>query len=218
MRATQRVHRQNDECLLGSRFHGATGRAVVFSAFALVGVLLTSRTADAQESDPAPEAGGPVTADKAQLGVGIRYGFRANEGDINPWRAGFGLDAGYTFTSAVYLGGTFEYFLGEAVEIFDTKVSAKALHFMAEGGYDLALDEHAVLRPKVGIGIANMSVDGCSGAACGTSLGTDVVASAGASFLLVLRPVGVSFDARYVAVLAEKTASAGIFGLGVMLY
>src|SRR3954470_14749046 len=97
----------------------------------------------------------PATANSIQLGVGFRYGIEMNSGDVNPWGIGLGLDGGYTLPNAVYLGGNIEYFFGDSVGDDINGATINIWQLSAEGGYDIGLGPIFVLRPKVGLGLAN---------------------------------------------------------------
>ena len=79
-----------------------------------------------------------------------------SDGEPNPWGSGLGLAAGYTLPNAIYLGGAFEYFFGgSADDVYGRRFSSNIWQLSAEGGYDLGLGEHFVVRPKLGFGLAS---------------------------------------------------------------
>jgi hypothetical protein len=169
----------------------------------------------------ASTAAGSALADAAtqgafQFGAGFRYGVEQNEGDVNPWGTGLGLDLGYTMENSVYLGGNFEYFFGETVDIGGSEVSNNVWQLSAEGGYDIGLGESIVLRPKLGLGMASLMVDGCAVGICEDSSEQDFMLAPGATFILLTRSFSLSLDARYAMIVAEpELAKALIFSLGI---
>jgi hypothetical protein len=170
------------------------------------------------EPEAAPEQTGPHTAGVFQFGLGFRYGALLSEGEMNPWGTGLGIDVGYTLPNAIYLGANFEYFFGESLEVLGVEANANVWQLSAEGGYDIGLGENFVIRPKIGLGIANLklSYDGCpTGFSCASSSETEGLVAPGARFMLFTRHVSVAFDARYAVVLSDPSAKAFIFSVGV---
>jgi len=113
-------------------------------ALGLVAVLSAAGVAHAEE---------PVTIGHIQPSFGFRYGAKLG-GGTNPWGPGLGLELGYTLPSAVYLGGSFDYFFGEK--------STNLWELMGQAGYDIGVGRspQLLLRPKVGLGAAMPSGDG----------------------------------------------------------
>jgi hypothetical protein len=159
----------------------------------------------------------PATADSFELGLGFRYGIDtdAQPGDDNPWRAGLGLNGGYTLSNALYLGGNFEYFFGQSYGDDAAGDSANIWQFTGEVGYDLALGSIAVLRPKLGAGLATLQSKLCINADCETASEHDFTMLPGVT--LVLMPPGfrVSADIRYQFIFASEAPHALIFSIGV---
>lgn len=119
----------------------------------LVGsVLGVSSSAGAQvRSD------GLATANKLSLGASIGYAFRVtDEGDLeddaNPYGLGLGLRAGYTLNGGLYLGGLFNYFLGESFDNALASGRANQMNLAGDVGYDIRIGGNAVLRPVLGVG------------------------------------------------------------------
>ena len=151
-----------------------------------------------------------------QIGAGFRYGFEQNEGDVNPWGSGLGLDLGYTMENSVYLGGSFEYFFGETSTVLGSEISNNVWQLSAEGGYDVGLGESVVIRPKLGLGLASLMVDGCVAGVCEDKAEKDFMLAPGATFLLLTRSFSLSVDARYAMIVAEpELAKALIFSVGI---
>jgi hypothetical protein len=90
------------------------------------------------------------TWEHATLHGGPRFG----SDDLN---FGAGLNAGYTLDMGVYLGGLFNYFLGESDD-FDIgpvhyEYGFDAWFLMFDGGYDFGLADPFVLRPSLAMGL-----------------------------------------------------------------
>jgi len=163
-------------------------------------------------------AGSPATANSIQAGAGFRYGIEMNEGDFNPWAAGFGATAGYTLPMAVYLGGYFDYFFGREVEVEGVLTKGNVWELMGQGGYDIGLGDIWVLRPKVGLGAARSSVETCTvGLACSKAAQVDFALAPGATFILVVDRFKLAFDARYDLIFADTTTNAVVLSLGAGL-
>jgi hypothetical protein len=160
----------------------------------------------------------PATAGALQWGLGFRYGFELEEGDIvNPFGTGLGAELGYTFPVAVYVGGNFDYFFGEEQEILGTSTQANLWQLMAEGGYDIAVAPVFVIRPKLGVGFANSSIESCAGTlGCADDSSTNFALAPGAKFMLLTENFGLSADLRYDMVFAEETTlNALILSIGI---
>jgi hypothetical protein len=166
----------------------------------------------------AARAGSPATANAIQGGAGVRYGIETNSGDFNPWAAGFGANAGFTLPMAIYVGGYFDYFFGREAEVEGVLTRGNVWDLMAEGGFDVGLGDIWVLRPKVGVGAARLSVETCQiDLQCSKSAQVDVALAPGATFLLVTRYFKLAFDVRYDLIFADTTTSAVVLSLGVGL-
>ena len=99
-----------------------------------------------------------LTWSHGQMNGGARYG----SDNLN---LGFGARGGYTLPNGVYIGGLFDYFIGESQSetLGGTTVSASA-HLWdigAEGGFDFALTDKLMVRPFLGIGLATATGDIC---------------------------------------------------------
>jgi hypothetical protein len=138
------------------------------------------------------------------------YGAPLGDPPLSAYGAGFGLRAGLTLPTALYLGGSFDYFFGESEELLGVDASASLLQLMAVAGYDLGLGP-LTLRPSLGLGLAQTSVD--AGIA-DTSEG-DFVLSPGAELIVGLGFWSVSAEARYNKIFADGDADALVFGAGL---
>jgi hypothetical protein len=177
-------------------------------------------SAEAAANEPrAPlERSGPRTANSIQLGIGFRYGINLGDEEPNPWGAGLGVDVGYTLPNAIHVGGSFEYFFGGSTEILGTTLTSNIWQLSAEGGYDVGLGEHFVIRPKVGVGIARsmVSYEACpTGLPCEDAGDTHPLVAPGATFMLFTDAFSLTLDTRYALVLADSTGKALIFSVGV---
>lgn len=158
-----------------------------------------------------------ATEGTLQLGLGFRYGKELNDGDLNPWGTGIGLEAGFTLpVLPVYVGGNAEYFFGGTLEAPGGKVDANVWQLSAEGGYDFGLGDHLVLRPKLGLGLAHLSGETCiDGFGCTKDGDTKPLLAPGAKFILMFSRFELAFDARYAVVTSDPTSKAFIFSVGV---
>jgi len=164
----------------------------------------------------APAVAEPATANVLQLGVGFRYGVDATSGDtLNPWAVGLGLDGGYTLPSALFLGGSFEYFFGEQVGDDTNGASANLWQLSAEGGYDVGLGAF-VLRPKLGLGLANVHEKSCAPALdCTSNDKSDLALLPGVTFIVMPPGFNITADLRYELVFASKTGQGLLFTFGI---
>ena len=88
-------------------------------------------------------------AKKISAGLLLGYGISLESGK-NPFGLGIGVRGGYNL-GAIYLGARFVYSIGEdPVTSWDLGI---------EGGYDLSMGDKLTLRPQLGLGIDNMTVD-----------------------------------------------------------
>lgn len=158
-----------------------------------------------------------ATEGTLQFGLGFRYGKELNDGDLNPWGTGIGLEAGITLpVLPIYVGGNAEYFFGGTLDSPAGKVDANVWQLSAEGGYDIGLGPIFVLRPKLGFGLAHLSGKTCIGAlGCHDDADTKPLIAPGAKFMLLLSHFQLSFDARYAVVTSDPASKAFIFSVGV---
>ena len=106
-------------------------------------------------------AGYPAAAvswSHGQMSGGARYG----SDNLN---LGLGARGGYTLPNGVYLGGMFDYFIGETQTVSSGGTSLTASAHLwdigAEGGFDFALTDAVMVRPFIGLGIAEASGQVC---------------------------------------------------------
>jgi len=180
------------------------------AVIAVFGVVAVSSPARAE----------PATSNSLQLGLGFRYGAEMNEGDLNPWGTGLGLNVGYTMSNAIYLGGNGEYFFGGSATLpglVPNEVTSNLWQLSAEGGYDIGLGKSIVIRPKLGVGLASTKVEFCpQGLPCSEDSASDFLLAPGGTFILLTRSFSLSFDVRYALVFADaETAKALIFSAGI---
>ena len=162
-------------------------------------------------------AGEPATEGSLQLGLGFRYGVELNEGDLNPWGTGIGLEGGYTLpVIPIYVGGNAEYFFGGTLESPLGDVDSNIWQLSAEGGYDIGVGEHFVIRPKLGLGYAFVNTEACVETfGCESDSEGKPLIAPGAKFMLLLKSFQLDFDARYAIVTSDPTAKAFIFSVGI---
>jgi len=158
----------------------------------------------------------PATANSMQVGAGFRYGLEMNEGDFNPWASGLSATVGYTMPMAVYVGGYFDYFFGREVSVEGVLTRGNVWQLMGEGGYDVGFGDIWVLRPKVGLGAARLSVETCPlGLPCSSAAQLHLALAPGATFMVFVGRFKLAFDARYDLIFAETTTNAVVLSLGV---
>src|SRR5262245_25102689 len=100
-----------------------------------------------------------VSWSHGQMNGGPRYG----SDDLN---LGLGARGGYTLPNGVYLGGMFDYWIGEKQTLIQggTSITAEthAWTVGAEGGFDFALTDAVMIRPFLGLGIAETTAQVCT--------------------------------------------------------
>ena len=153
----------------------------------------------------------PITAGGIQLGLGFRYGFDLEEGDLNPWGTGLGIEGGYTLPSAVYIGANLEYYLGGTIDILGSELSSNVYQLSAEGGYDLGFAERFVLRPKVGVGLAGVRSKLCPDeGSCDSESSSELLVTPGVAFLFLGERFSFSADVRYAVIFADPEPLNGV--------
>jgi hypothetical protein len=115
-----------------------------------------------------------------------------------------------TLPASLYLGASFDYFVGESDTINGIDVSASVLEVLANVGYDVGFGP-LTLRPNLGLGLAQTEAesDGAS-----TSEG-DFALSPGAELLFGLGLLTVSGELRYNHIFAPGDRDAIIVGVGL---
>jgi hypothetical protein len=148
----------------------------------------------------APAEDGAMPADAADASTGgaekpisvklmLGYGLSLegdDPGPDNPWGLGFGVGGGYNLNE-IYLGARFIYYLGSSEDVpMAGEFGVNLWELGIEGGYDI--DAGGVtIRPGVGLGLANVSVD--VPAVMGIALG-----SASETYFFLAPGVGAFFD------------------------
>lgn len=155
---------------------------------------MEATTTEASSDDSAPASEG--SDKKISVGLLLGYGVSFESGN-NPWGLGFGVRGGYNLDQ-IFLGARFAYFLGE------DPVSSWELGL--EAGYDVAVGDKLTVRPQVGLGIMNVTVDipafaGFGGASASSS---ELYIAPGASLLYdVSDSIYLGAEARLVLVLSD---------------
>ena len=154
----------------------------------------------------------PATAGKPNVGAALLYGIYTGDdnGDLNPYGIGFGVNGGYTLDMGLHVGAGFNYFLGDSTEVLGIEVETNMYQFMGIVGYDLGLMPELVLRPQLGIGMhwTAGSVNGESDSE------SDLAIAPGAKVLYDLGGFYISGEAAYHHVFADDVNVDG-FLLGV---
>lgn len=181
-------------------------------ALAFVTVLAAPQTATAE----------PPTLERVQILVGARYAIGLDSLEYNPWGVGAGAAIGYTLDSAIYLGGSFDWFKGEEIEYPDPDneyatipVGGNYWQALVWGGYDMELSESWVLRPKAGVGMSTSTLRDCNSLLddieCRKTIRgeTSIVPAAE---LLFASPVLVSLEGRFVMLFDSVTVKTAVMG------
>jgi hypothetical protein len=186
----------------------------------------------ASAAPPASDAGASAARSRGaggerppgRFGLALLSGYGVNDFSADapesgrPYQLGFGLRAGYTFGSGIYLGGTFVRHLGGSVEDalpeadFTYKTSTHVTYAGAEFGTDIEAGP-LVFRPYIGVGGSSLSVEV---EALGVKASTSDRAIAVWPGATMFYPVGdfqIGADLRYVIVTeSEKNSSPSFFG------
>ena len=135
------------------------------------------------------------TQNKLQLVGMAGYG-------TNHLNFGFGARAGYTLPYNVYLGASFQYFLGDTQTAYTMKVSARYFTFAGEVGYDFQIVPHVVVRPLLGIGAmwASEEICGVTSTGCQSQSDSHSLVELGGVFNYSWDPVFVGGEMRLVIV------------------
>lgn len=181
---------------------------------ALVSTLVLTAPVAAQEAAP--------TAEKITLSATLGYGISMDDGDFNPYGLGLGVRGGYTLDMNVYVGGFFNFFLGESEEILGVDVSARILPLALEGGYDIVAGP-VVIRPTLGLGLA-IAMSSASGSQGGVEIDssdteTRLLLAPGANVLYPIDNLFVGGELRYYWIPSEDSGDAFLIAanIGTML-
>ena len=167
-------------------------RLIVICLVALLLALGSATTAAAQNT--------ALTAGKGTVSATLGYGIYVGEGDGNPYGLGLGVRGGYTLDMNLYVGGLFNFFVGETDSVGGVDSSARFIQIAAEVGYDIAV-ESVVIRPSLGIGAGIFSVS-TSGSVAGVDLDssdseTYLLLAPGANVIVPLGGFFVGGELRY---------------------
>jgi hypothetical protein len=171
------------ECMIHRRLRPVVGLAVT------LGLLSIAEEAHALERG--------FTWERATLNGGPRLA----TDDLN---FGLGINGGYTLNQGVYLGGLFNYFLGEKDEsnFGPTRVEYDfdAWFLMFEGGFDFSLAPKLVVRPTFAMGIAGAHGEVCvitpAGEACDSDSDSDFQAAVSGQLLYDLGGLTIGGETR----------------------
>jgi hypothetical protein len=173
-------------------------------------VLCLSAAAHAEEA---------FTLEKPQVGIGLGYGLWAGEdiGDYNPYGIGFAVHGGYTLPMGVFIGGNFDYFLGDS----EGDSSWNVYQFMVEGGYDIGLGPTAVIRPQLGLGYTTYHAESCydfsaigGPEGCEDASSSDPSVAPGVRFLMDFGSVYGHASARYNHPFSDGNGDGFLLGVG----
>lgn len=161
--------------------------------------------APAEASAEAPAEEMPADGGNKPISAGLLLGYGISlESGANAWGLGFGVGGGYTLDMGVYLGARFVYYLGEShVNVWELGI---------EGGYDVDMDKLHI-RPGIGLGIANVTVDipAVLGFGGGSASSSEFFIAPGAALLYdVSDSIFIGVDARLQVVLASGGSMKGI--------
>jgi hypothetical protein len=133
-------------------------RGLVATATCLSLVACAAHAQELEDEEGVPSAGSTF---KMQLQAGLRYGTH----DLN---LGFGGRAGFLLRNHVWLGGSFDYFLGVSQSRGATFTDDfRMWNVGGEVGYALGVAEGLWLRPYLGLGLAHADETVCGPGATG---------------------------------------------------
>jgi hypothetical protein len=183
-----------------------------------LGAILCARPAAAAKEERVLAPGEPATSRVIQLGLGGEYGVKLAGPELNPWGFGLGASIGYTLPVGFYFGLPFDYFFGTKDTYGGAPMEAKLWQIAVEGGYDLALGQSAVLRFKGGVGLASVTLEGCSGdleaPVCTSSSESKPLFGPGLTFLYLGPGFSFTLDTRYELVPTDPLAQGLLFSIG----
>lgn len=182
--------------------------------------LCVSTVASAQEQQQALTANRPQIG--ATLGYGIYVGEDAGDTDFNIYGLALGVHGGYTLEQNVFVGGFFNYFLGESEDAEGLEVSANVMQIAADVGYDLGLDA-IIVRPSLGLGLA-IAMANTSGSFAGMEIDesdseTELMLAPGARVMVPLEQLYVGGELRYFWMPGEDHSDGFLiaFNIGALL-
>lgn len=154
------------------------------------------------------------------------YAAHVDDEDSELSSPGFGLSAGVTLPLSLYLGASFQYFVGtdrsytylgpSGAVAAREKFSNSSFQLLAHVGYDVGLLA-LTLRPSLGLGWWRSVYQGTCGGGCDPNFNRDGVSiSPGVELLYSFGLLNVSGEARFDAVAFSPGGSTQsmIFGLG----
>ncbi len=182
------------------------------SVAALVGTFFLALPAQALEE--------PFTRNMVSASGQLGYGLWLHDSDINGYGFFLGGSGGYTLPFNLYLGGRFDYHLGEKEDLLgDSFVRGSSWLLHLEAGYDLGLTKNVVLRPKVGLGPMQLVAKACleflGGRECDSSTATAFSMAMGVEAPIELGPVYLSPETRFNFYFGDAEANGFLFGLHV---
>jgi hypothetical protein len=136
------------------------------------------------------------------------YGAALGDPYLNPYGVGLGVRAGVSLPTSLYLGGAFDYFLGES-----KGSSISLLQLMGHVGYDVGLGP-LTLRPSLGLGLSQKKAEGTNDTSVPPDYISNIAASPGVELLVALGMMSVSAEARYNLVF-DADPDAVIVGIGL---
>lgn len=179
-----------------------------------VGIALTALSTAALAEDAKPAAAAASTSDPGmKISAAALVGFGVNNAapdgaseSFNIYGLGFGVRAGVSLPSNLYVGGTFVYHLGKSQEAgtgaFAVKSTVGMQYYGVEAGYNIA-SGGMTIRPYLGLGQAKPHAEVCVGSVCSSGdYKSEIYIAPGAAFLF---NVGTSMfagvDARMVRIM-----------------
>jgi hypothetical protein len=186
-----------------------------FVVAALTAALLGISNAAAAETDPA-------TSGDIQVQAGARYGIELTSSDFKLWQTGYGFTVGRTADdNGLYVGGSFDWYVGEryhfiAGDVSSPEVGGNYWQGMGQVGFDRALSRHWLWRPKVGAGVAGLSVNKCV-----RLIGVDLTCQKTKQYTAALMPTAeliydngilLSLEARYALLFDTVTIRHVVIG------
>lgn len=130
------------------------------------GAIAPALAAELTEPEPVPpEARDMRTSFALLLGYGFTF---AESNSANIYGLGFGVRGGYDVAGVLYVGGIFNYWVGETFDVTSSdpgnegepeQWSVNQMQLGLEAAYDIALIEEFSLRPMFGVGLGFTATD-----------------------------------------------------------